>query len=429
MAEPEHAADGRFTTPRPVLWLCTLAIILCMTLSAPVLLSLGVAYSTPGGNILMKIHPASWVILGAFGLFAAYRAPHVFALERWLRERLWLFVAAASVVIVFVYRVALDGISNNASLIESYLMPSLLMLMLVDAPAEYRRRLTNFIVVLIVANALVGIGEAALQERLFTFTLRGKLVEDHDYFRATAFGGHPLRNALLTACGIIALVTLRWPLPVRLGCALVLGLGMLAFGGRAATAIGLAGALLLVTVRLHHAIRRGPAALGFVTWAGMIFLTVSVASAAAVLTQTDLGARIANGGVGDSSMMARADLTELMHRVDFDQLLPGYSYRRMDQITAASHLPDIESFWISTLLRLGLVGFLIWLIGFFGEIGFLWRRIDAAGRTIIVCTLLIASTSVSFTAKDTLLDVIFALALGTGLAPAIRAAAAEPVAR
>jgi hypothetical protein len=402
--------------PRPALWLSALAIVFCLTLSDQVLLFLGFHYATPGGHPTIKIHPATWLILAAFVMVAWRRAASASLLAAWLAERGALIAAAASVVLVFAYKVVSSGVSDSAFLIDTFLAPALFVLVIIDSPHAFRRRMVDLIIVLLLLNALIAIGEAATQTRLVPFYISGKLAKDEGFFRATALNGYPLRNALLTACGLIALVAVQWPVVVRLGCALVLVLGLLAFGGRAAIAIGLAGALLVAAIKLRPMLRRGGAALGLAVWAVLVFGTITAAGAAAVISQTDIGGRIVNGGFGDASMMARADLTGLVDYVDFDDLLPGYSPDAIQQLMTASHLPNIECFWVNMLLYLGLVGFLVWLFGFVGELLFLCRHTDSAGRTIIACVLLVASTSVSLSSKDTILNIAFTLMMGTGLA-------------
>ena len=163
----------------------------------------------------------------------------------------------------------------------------------------------------------------------------------------------------------------------------------------------------------------------FAAWAAMVLGSVTASGASAVFMTTKFGARILNGDINDESAAVRVHLLALFDKIDVTDLFFGYSFDDIDQLTIASHLPAIECFWVFMTLYLGVIAFTPWVLGLLYEVIYLVRRTDMAGRAILLCVLLIASTSVSLSSKDTLLNIVFALAMGTGAAdftPRVRAA-------
>jgi len=399
--------------PAIVRLLCTVAIVLCLTVSQYALYAAGIAYEVKGGNPIVKIHPASWIILAAFAIFFLYRACGAARLRAWVVERAGLLAYSLICILVTLYKGSTDGLSGLALPVDSFLVPSLLVLMLADMPSAYRQRLVSLIVALAVLNALIGIAEVRLHARIFPYELHGMPMQEA-YFRATALNGHPLRNAMLTACALLALLGRPWSFAVRFACFIALGMGLLAFSGRTATFIGLCGFVFLFGRLFNQYVRASRKAFMFAVWAAMVLGSVTASGASAVLMTTKFGARILNGDINDESAAVRVHLLALFDKIDLTDLFFGYSFDDIDQLTIASHLPAIECFWVFMTLYLGIIAFTPWVLALLYEVVYIVRRTDLAGRAILVCVLLIASTSVSLSSKDTLLNIVFALAMGTG---------------
>ncbi len=407
----------RFVTPRPALWVCTAAVLLAVSVSPMALQVAGIYYDSEGGNPVVKLHPASYVTVIAFCIYVFSRIRKSGGLEDWVRQRGWLLFYVISGIAVVGYELVVHGTPGMGLLIDSFVIPSILVSILIDAPIGYRRKLTGLVAALLIMNALVGLGELALHSRVFPYRLAGKVIVE-DYFRPTAFGGHPVNNAMMSAAALIALVVLPWPLMIRLVSATILFLSLVAFGVRLPFFVGVVAAALAAW-ELDKFVRRSGSALGRVAWASAMLAGAGIVAVTAVFVETNFGARFrnaSNASFSDASTAGHLQVLDIFDRVNLVDLLGGYSWDELLDLRLASHVIAIESFWIIILLYIGLLAFIIWTVGFFGGLRYIFRYTNGAGRLIICCVLLMASVNVSLASKGTLLDVIFALALGTGLA-------------
>ena len=101
-----------------------------------------------------------------------------------------------------------------AYLVDTYVAPAFLAILMSKAPARFLRRLFVCMLALLLANACLGIGEARMHWHLFPYVIDGIPVTE-DYFRATALEGHPLRNATLSGLAILAVAAAPWPIMIR----------------------------------------------------------------------------------------------------------------------------------------------------------------------------------------------------------------------
>jgi hypothetical protein len=66
---------------------------------------------------------------------------------------------------------------------------------------------------------------------------------------------------------------------------------------------------------------------------------------------------------------------------------------------------DIENFWLVMLINLGILGFVFYLIGFVPLLWHLWKRNTYVPKIMLVCIILVASTSNSLGRKCNILTV------------------------
>ena len=120
--------------------------------------------------------------------------------------------------------------------------------------------LATLMIALLIVNAACGIIEARLHQHLFPYIIDGQQISE-TYFRATAFNGHPLCNAMLTGIAMLAVTAAPWPMLVRVGLLSVLGMGLFAFGGRAALIVSALGCILIIGRELRQSKSNTPGSL------------------------------------------------------------------------------------------------------------------------------------------------------------------------
>jgi hypothetical protein len=407
-----------------VLLLCGLALALDVLLGQFVLLSLGIRYQAEGGNPLLKIHPSSYLVLAAAALHVlAGRAP-LRAIGTSLRGAPEMCLYVVCMAVVLAYALAVHGISGVAFLIDTFLIPGVLALLLLTATPRAQSRMVAWLILVLACNATLAIGEAAFHRHLFPYLINGQFVTDVA-FRATAFAGHPLRNAMLTMMALLSVAARDWPAVIRAGFITVFAIALLAFGGRTAFAMAGAGLIALAVRAMAATARRDSAAFIRQAIAAFVVITGVVVSAIAIVAMTDFGSRIVDGSFGaDSSSAARLQVFQIFAQADGADLLTGYSGETIDAMTSVIGLIAIENFWLYMFLFLGLIGSLIWLPAMLTALSGLWRQAGFAGRVVLVCGMIAASGNNSLAKKDSSLAVLFAFVIGGSAELGKRAGAA-----
>ncbi len=387
------------------------AVVLLLTVSANLLFVLGIPYAHPGGNPLLKFHPATWLLALAVVLHArrggfrgiAARAP-------------LLLASAALVTLTALYAAATEGASGAAVYVESEFVAAIVGLLAVDLDRDRARRLGWTVVALAAVNVVIGLGELATATHLVPVYLEeNALVDAPGEFRGAALYDHPLTGAAVTMVAIFTLVGLRpRTRAARLGTIplfAVLGIGMLSFGGRAAlgvTAVSLA--TLAAAAFLRAVLHRRIGALA--AFGAMLAGLAVPAAAATVLASTAIGGRIAGKLYLDPSAETRGVEWQILSLLDTRALLFGNPIAETPNLVYRIGLryafTGIESFWLLALLNLGLVGFVLYAAGIVSLLAHLWRQARPAGRVAIVSLLVVASTSNSLGRKSNLLVVLVA---------------------
>lgn len=408
LALPRRAQPGPM-----VLALCLLAIVLYLTLNTFALQAIGIRYEAEGGNPLIKIHPGTYLIVGAVLIHFFSRAhPVRNSLQEFMLHMPGFCLCAAGMLILLAFAVALHGPSGVAYLVDTYVAPAFLALLLAAAPPRFLRALFLTMLAILLANACLGVVEARLHWRLFPYVIDGVPVTE-DFFRATALEGHPLRNAMLTGLAILAVAAAPWPLLLRTAVIGPLAMSMLAFGGRTALIVALFGCLVLLVWDFADRLRRRPDAAIREFWLSIALLLIAAAILAIVFGETNFGGRIRAGDFTDSSSEARLQLFNIFRLVDLEGFLAGYNADIIDRMTKVTGLIAIENFWVFNLLFLGVIGFALWLGSFLCALGAVWQRSGHAARIILLAFLLIASSNNSLATKNSALSIAFAFLFGT----------------
>ena len=398
--------------------LAALSLVLSLTISANLLYVLGIDYAHPGGNPLVKIHPATWTVVAALVLLMLAAPDPVGGLRDALRRSPALAWFLVLMTMTMLYSAVSVGISGATVYVESYLAAGTLALVCRELPERRRRALGLLVLALLVLNAALAVAETVGQFHLVPVYLEEiALVDEPGAFRSSALFDHPLTGAMLTMVGLFTALSLRLRPMTLVPASALFGVALLAFGGRAALAMTVAG-IGLVTARsvladvLRRRLRAGRAAL----LAAMALLLP--AACVALVTCTAIGGRVAGKLYFDSSAQSRSAEWLVLGLLDGRAWLFGSPIAQTPEliyrIGLQSALTDIENFWLMAFINLGIVGFVGFLCALSCLIWHLWGTASAWGRVAITALMIAASTSNSLGRKCNVLFVLVACVEASG---------------
>jgi len=417
----EQRSDDRWRWP---LALGCLGLILYLLLSDNLLVTLGIPYNVPRGAFPFKIHPGSYCI--ALGFLLLLRGNPWQRLVRLFRLSPPLTALALVTTAIMFYALAQFGASGAGFFVDTWLAPALLGLIVLQAPMGRRPVVFWIVLWLSVANALIGIGEAAAGNRLVPYMAGDKLLVE-EFFRATALGGHPLTNALRTA--VLIFVVLVLPVRSRLLLVPLFAVSLLAFGSRSA----LASTLMLLFAWGVVAFMRGIVSRHFDPRLALgipLAVLVLPAAVAAMALGLGLGERVFQEFYWDDSAQSRLLAFQIFRFPNVDELLWGMGPSRidwaLDHLKSSTTLNDIENFWILLMLQVGIVPF-VFLAG--SLLATLWS-LSRAGSTPLklgaLLFLILASGSNSLATKTQSLAVLVAMLTGAAAIAQQRKGSGEP---
>ncbi|MCB1522174.1 MAG: VpsF family polysaccharide biosynthesis protein [Hyphomicrobiaceae bacterium] len=404
-----------------------LAIVL-LTISPLALVELGLNYDETGGTPLEKIHPAT-VLASFLVLLAAVSAgnPITWLEQQVVRHRSLLpYLIVIGLLIVHSLRVVKLPFTP---FFDTAILPLLVFLLYKDMPEGRGRHLAYLVHGLMFANALLGLGEFASGVRLTPLVAAGVVIEDD--WRSTALLGHPLSNASLTGCYLLAMALgggrdLPWS--ARLAAFVVNAGGMIVFGGRAATVLMLL--IMLALVGLHVARILAGRRFSSVSVLKILMLAPVAGIAIAVLAETGFFDQFLMRFIDDKgSAEARTEMFQLFNHVPWSELILGPDARQIETLRHYYGLDfGIESFWIAYILSYGLIA----SIAFFAALLAFTRDVIISLRPGAAWAFLffygVASTSVSLSAKSPLLGIFTFMMLVLMRRPAQPAATAPSMA-
>lgn len=418
IAPPAPAIAGR---PRSSLAfkIGFIALMLSFGLSANLLLAIGYAYGSLGGNPLTKIHPATYV---------AVLAAMLALLEQWrYRTRLpdggSILAFLALVIGCTAYSMVSVGSAASSVYFDTFIAAGCMAFALETGSERARRVLGYTILVIMIVNIAVAIGENLTHTHLVPLHFGGidpKKIEGGDLreFRPSAFYEHPLSAGLTTALGVVLLSAMRFRPLSEMMLLLVLLVGLLTFGGRVALVVALALVAVFVVWLVFRDLltrRVQGRTIGAFLLAGVIAPAVLLT----LINTTDIGSRIMEHAYFDGSAEVRNEQWGVLRYLDTRDVLFGTTRANVDLATAQIGLGQdegsgIENPWLLTFLNLGLFAFVPFMIGLAIFLVHLARVARCrAGWVMLVEFLLIASTSNSLGVKTTSLNffVAFMIAL------------------
>jgi len=379
---------------------------LLIGVSAQLLTASGLNYEEAGGSALEKIHPGTLVTVVTFVFAMLATGRPLAVVDRLLGEQRAVLLYVGAVLLLMAHAMLVVKLPFTAP-IDTFLLPALLYLMLVDCPEGRARAIALVVHAGLIGNALLGLSEVTFSFRLVPFTAGGVPIEDD--WRATALLGHPLANASMTGAYVLALAAgggrdlPRLLRPIAFAIAF---LSLSAFGGRTALVLCIAMLALMVSKRVGQFLLGGR--VGIAGLLAAIIAVPLIAVGLAVLASTGFFDRFAERFVDDlGSADTRIDMFALFKDLTWNDVLFGPDAAYIDTLRFRLGLEfGIESFWIAFILTYGVVvsvPVFAALIAFCCQIAWASR---SSSWAVIGYFFLVASTSVSLSAKGTVFAVL-----------------------
>ncbi|GJD35763.1 VpsF family polysaccharide biosynthesis protein [Methylobacterium aerolatum] len=328
--------------------------VLVLGVSGGLLWTLGINYDGLTGSPVQKLHPATYLAAILFGL-AMLRAGNPVAHGARSCARHPASVALLVASLAYFLNIVLRGAPGMAGALDTFLLPALVTILIVDADEETLRRLEWLTHAVMTANAVLGLVEFATGQRFFPYRLDGAIFETDT--RSAALQGHPLGNATLTACYVLALLSGGGRLPdsVRIGFVLLQSAALVTFGGRSGIVITLLLGGGRVGLLLFRALVRNRISLPAAMLAAFALPLVPLAVAGLVaggFFDSLAGRFAADGG----SANARVEMFALFDRIPLRDLIIGPDTALVETLRRMNGLEwGIENPIIRTLLYQGAV--------------------------------------------------------------------------
>lgn len=387
------------------------SIALIFAASPMVLARAGLNYETAGGSVLHKVHPGTWVALLALGLLALHRGVSRLVGEVLARGPGLAFFTATW-LLLFAYIVLARRQLPFTPIIDTFLLPVVLFPLIAALGARAGSRIALMLHALFAANALAGLVEFTTGWRLNPYIVAGSTLEGD--WRSTAVFGHPLANATLAGTYVLALAVggardlPALARPALIGVQLA---AMVAFGGRAAAVVLLvllAGLLLAALVRL---LAGGRLRITHAAAAMLMLPVVGLVSLA--LIELGFFDRFADRFVSDQgSAEARIVMFRLFERLGWEDILLGPDPGLIATRQWNEGLDfGIESFWVGFVLLYGLLVSGIFFVGLAALCREILRATRPGAALALIYFFVVASTSLSLSAKSPLLGMTVAVLL------------------
>ncbi len=388
-----------------------LVAILFLTISPLALLAFGFNYDESGGGVLEKIHPGTIVALGLLAIASLSQRNPLSALASAAASYPGTALFVVLIALMIIYSMQVVGLPFT-SFFDTFLAPVVVFFLFKDMREGRAIRFVWLIHTLLISNALVGLFEFGTGVRITPLVASGLVIEDD--WRSTALLGHPLANASLTGAYLLALAlgaARDLPRVLAVGGFVISSAGMVVFGGRASTVILLVMLAALAAARSYDVFKGHP----FNTRAILAALLAVPVVAIAVMGLEEAGffdQFIERFFDDRGSADTRIEMFELFKHLSWFELLLAPDAAQLTTLKRIYGLDfGIESFWVSFVLNYGLIPGLVFFAGLFMFCRDIVRSVRPGGGWVLAFFFIVASTSVSLSAKTPLFAVLILLLL------------------
>jgi len=361
--------------------------------------NLGVSYVSQGGSPFFKIHFYSYLTLVGFSVVFLRNGITGFSLRLGDFYRLWV-ISLFCVVFVIVYGYMRHGSSGMAYLVNTFLVPILIVPLLTGLTDRQKYSLLKVIAYLILLNSLLAVVEYMLHFRLVSVEF-----SEFSFFRSTAFLTHPLNNALTTVSVALVLAS-RTKLPSFVYIVIVI-LALFAFGGRAALAVFFMIVVASVFFVLWRAATRGVRVnkqkVAIFMFIGYFVLLL----ASYILLESGITERIVSKLYIDGSATARFNVYYLLEQLNANEWFLGASDRLLESIEFYIGINVIENYFIGWIFTFGLLGAIPLFLAVFVPLIYFFANGDFIDKLSVFSFILVGFSNNSLTTKTPVLLLLF----------------------
>ena len=390
----------------------TVAVLLLFSLSGGMLWLVGYNYDGLQGSALSKIHPSTYLFVLVFvWRSCTFGNPVGYAVYVTNKRPATTLMGVIATVLLFV--VILRQRPGMAGMIDTYVAPALLVLLLSEDDEKTFARLQLVIHAVMTVNALLALFEFGTKHLVFPYRFDGAVFVND--LRSTALQGHPLSNATVTAIYILALLSGSRALstPLRLGLIGLQCAALVTFGGRSAM-------VLTILLGGAYVLSRGVAQLrtgrvNLLAAALVIMLAALLPLAVALAGYYGFFDALLSRFVSDSgSANARVEMFDLFNQMELRDIIVGAD---IDVLESMRRISGLEQGIENPIIRLTLYqGAFFTLLIFFSFALFMHevaRRCHPGIWLPMLGWLILLNTSESIASKTTLMTkfVVMALAL------------------
>ena len=368
--------------------------VFCVGIAGRVLIGDGVLnlverYTSDGGSLIEKIHPAIYLMfLCGFVIYASVGLRFHRAERAEIRALLLLtgFLATLGAI-----NIALGRGSSAGYVIDTYIATLLIAVMLFAMPHSWRETAGLLVIGLIVFNSVFMIVEFAVGHVLLPTAMEAA------EFRPSGFLGTPLTVGVLNLATAVLLISLRMNVMVK-GCAVaLLAVGIFIAGAR--TAMLVSGLIIPVSMILAASRRQQGMSAGVT--AMTILLAAVIAGPLIFVVANELGffARF-QGGYIDDSAQTRIEIYRVFDYVSWNEILFGSDLLNLKKIANEKlGLQFIESAIVFFIFDMGLFGFIIFSGLLLWLLHVLSRRSHILLPLAVLCFLGLALTNNTLSTK------------------------------
>ena len=395
-------------------WLTSFGLVatvaLLFSISGGMLWLVGYNYDGLTGNPATKIHPSTYLLVLVFAWRACtFGNPVGYMVAVADRRPASALMAVMSIVLLVV--VILRQRPGMAGMIDTFVAPALLVMMLAEGDDKTFARMQTVVHAIMTVNALLALFEFASKTLIFPYRLDGEVFMAD--LRSTALQGHPLSNATVTSVYVLALLSgsRSLSMPMRLGLIGLQFAALVAFGGRSAMVltIVLGGCYLLI--QGMRGLRTGRvnllgAALGLIL-AALVPVVIAIAASYGFFDA------LLERFVSDSgSANARVEMFELFQHFELRDLIVGPDIDLIESLRRISGLEQgIENPIIRLILYQGAFFTLLLFVGFTLFMHEVARRCHPGIWLTMLGWLILLNTSESLASKTTLMTKFVVIAL------------------
>ena len=398
------------------------AVVVLFGVSPMLLERIGYHYAISGGFPWEKLHPGTILVMIALGcrMAVAERRMHT-AARIFGRDPLILVYLVP--VLIAAFHAALVSGNPVTILVDTWVLPALLVLLLRGLHPEMRAKLALTVCALMALNggiALVeyltgwrlvplGFSEAPIDFSQMSTGEPGPQIAFQEW-RATALLGHPLENAIVTGAFTICLASraMQWlASSIRFPLLAVSLAALVAFGGRVSLVLATFAVVALGLVSLSRRLASGRVDVTRMMGVALLGVPLLGAGVLAAAASGFFDRAVARFTDDSGSANARLVIWDMFAPLSTSDLLlgPDPAVVQLTQRLLGIEL-GIENFWAALVLTYGLIV----AGGLFAALALLgWRLITIGGSAAAVMLaffILVASTSTSLSSKTTALGLV-----------------------